>query len=81
MNKLLVIILIGFSHLGFSAEPKPSHKSNLSTEMHFSGLKVKGRYNSPGETSIVIEDEKKLNNLITIRKHFRDRIKEEMRRD
>tara|TARA_Y100000817_G_scaffold277702_1_gene240004 strand:- start:782 stop:1030 length:249 start_codon:yes stop_codon:yes gene_type:complete len=82
MSKYLLGFLLCFTTMSFAEKIKtPKNKSNLSTDMRFNGLNVNGRYNTPGETAIVIEEEKKLNSLISIRKHFRDRITEEMRRD
>ncbi|MEZ4872067.1 MAG: hypothetical protein R2827_07450 [Bdellovibrionales bacterium] len=81
MNKFVFLIVLCSFGVAFAAPSKNSQKPELSTEMNFNGLNINGKYNSPGETSIVVEEEKSLNNLISIRKQFKDRITEEMKRE
>lgn len=79
MRAFLVITLI-FTSVAFAKEKKSVPK-DVGTEFKFNGLNVNGRYNMPSESLIKVEDEKAINNLIFIRTHFRDRIKESFSRN
>lgn len=46
----------------------------LSTDIRFSDQSVGGKYQLPMEALSVVENEKSIDNLIGIRKNFRDRI-------
>jgi hypothetical protein len=46
----------------------------MSREIVFDGSNVNGRYHSAGEAVARVESEKELNNLIGVRKDFKDRL-------
>ncbi len=74
------IIVLFFSTSVYS-KIKSKYDSTLSTNIHFNGLGVKGRFNTPGEVLVDVESEKKLNNLITMPNNFKVRIKESLNYD
>lgn len=49
-------------------------KSNLTTDARFDDQAVAGKYQLPMEALSVVENEKAIDDLIGIRKNFRDRI-------
>jgi hypothetical protein len=53
----------------------------LSTEMTFSGSQIGGQYQVPGEATSRVENEKPIEELLGLRKNFRDRIKQDEERD
>lgn len=55
-------------------------KGRLGTDFSFAGSRVDGKYLSAGESIAEVEDEKGLDNLIGIRKNFRDRLGNERAR-
>lgn len=52
----------------------------LSTSMAFSGSRVGGQYQVPGEGTARIENEKPIEELLGLRTQFRDRIKQDEER-
>ena len=78
MRVLLTFIILLSGSLAFS-KSKPA--KDVGTDFKFNGLNVNGRYNMPSESLIRVEDEKSINNLIFIRDHFRDRVKESFTRN
>ena len=54
--------------------PAKPQQANLSREIVFDGSNVNGRYHSAGEAVARVESEKELNNLIGVRKDFKDRL-------
>lgn len=55
--------------------------ARLSTDMRFSGSKVGGQYQVPGEASARIENEKPIEALLGLRTQFRDRMNEDSERE
>lgn len=53
---------------------------NLSREVIFDGSMVNGRYHMAGEAVATVEDEKPLNDLIGLRRDFKDRLADEYSR-
>lgn len=70
----LFLILLVSPHLGLAAK-----KSNRGTSFEFSEANIKGRYNTSGEGLSVVEDEKLIDDLLKIRKDFKDRVKNNLR--
>lgn len=52
----------------------------LSTSMTFSGSRVGGQYQVPGEGTARIENEKPIEELLGLRTQFRDRMKQDEER-
>ena len=77
--KYLMIALLLMGSQSFAKTKKVP--KDVGTEFKFNGLNVNGRYNMPSESVIRVEDEKSIDNLIFIRGHFRDRIKESYTRN
>ncbi|MBL7543335.1 MAG: hypothetical protein JNL11_05935 [Bdellovibrionaceae bacterium] len=48
--------------------------SNLSTDVKFGDQAVSGKYQLPMEALSVVENEKSIDDLIGVRKNFRDRV-------
>lgn len=55
-------------------------RSQLSTDIVFDGAMVNGRYHSAGEAVSTVEADKLLNNLVGLRRNFRDRLTDERSR-
>jgi hypothetical protein len=53
----------------------------LSTDMRFSGARVGGQYQVPGEATARVENEKPIEELLGLRTQFRDRIKQDEERE
>jgi hypothetical protein len=53
----------------------------LSTSMSFSGSRVGGQYQVPGEATARVENEKPIEELLGLRTQFRDRMKQDEERD
>ena len=75
MKTLLVFILLS-SSLGFAAVTQGPKKSGLSTNVNFQDQVVNGKYAYPDEAIATVEDEKLLNDLLAVRKDFKDRLKQ-----
>jgi hypothetical protein len=74
-NVILGLILV----LGVSAQASTSStsaKSHLSTDVNFEDQLVNGKYAYPDEAIATVEDEKLLDDLLAVRKNFKDRLKE-----
>ena len=71
------IILISFLLSSvFAMAQKPAGKNTnpaLSTNMKFDGLTVGGKVQAPLESLTVVENEKEIDDLIGVRKDFKDR--------
>lgn len=74
MNKIiLALMLVSFAWQGsVSGAEKKKH---LSTNVNFEDLVVSGQYQYPDEATATVENEKTLNDLIGVRKDFKDRLK------
>lgn len=53
---------------------KQSPTSSLSTDVKFGDQSVGGKYQLPMEALSVVENEKSIDDLIGVRKNFRDRV-------
>jgi hypothetical protein len=64
------------SHKAAQMVPETKSPSNakLSTDIHFDGLEVNGRRQSPFGASAVVENEKETPNLIDYRANYDDRV-------
>ena len=51
-------------------------KSHLSTDVNFEDQLVNGKYAYPDEAIATVEDDKLLNDLLSVRKNFKDRLKQ-----
>ena len=58
-----------------SQKPSPARQSSTKTEFHFDGSTIHGRYQSGEEALARVENEKIMNDLLGIRKDFKDRLK------
>ena len=80
MSKLFLkvgITLLMFFSWSAMADKK---NSDLKTEVSFEDLLVKGKYHFSDEAVTTVEDDKILDALLPVRKHFKDRIKRSARR-
>jgi hypothetical protein len=61
-----------------ASTPNTSKKptSRLSTDVNFEDQLVNGKYAYPDEAIATVEDEKLLNDLLAVRKNFKDRLKD-----
>ena len=72
LNNFFILFLItNFSVSKGLAERKQN--SNPQENIEFSEAEILGKYQFSGETIVVVEDDKSLDNLIQIRKNFDDR--------
>lgn len=58
-----------------SKKSNSEKKSELSTDIRFSGQEVGGKYQMPGEAVATVEKEKPLIDLIEPRRDFKDRLR------
>ena len=80
--KTLVLVLLLASTVVFAA-PNKSRKvrfSKLNTNHNFEDKLIDGKYQYPDEANAKVDDEKLLDDLIGVRKNFRDRMKESAQR-
>lgn len=76
VSQLIILsILVIFCSEAVLAEKTPSHAGKLKKDIAFHGHTVSGKYQLPLESTITVEDEKSLDDLIGVRKNFQDRIK------
>lgn len=59
----------------------PPPKARLETTLKLSDQIINGKFQTPGEGTVVVEDEKGVFNLLSIRMNFNDRRKKELQRD
>ncbi|MBL7556158.1 MAG: hypothetical protein JNM24_10075 [Bdellovibrionaceae bacterium] len=57
-----------------TGQPSPKQHSALSTDVRFGDQSVGGKYQLPMEALSVVENEKSIDDLIGVRKNFRDRV-------
>ncbi len=79
----LFLSLTVFFSLGTTtswAQGDAGGSSKLERELHFDGLSLSGKYQTPSELEIRAQQEKVLRDLIGMRTDFKDRIKQEMER-
>lgn len=75
---ILPLILALTSSVCFAAGPKqqPAQKpSSLRTDFTFTASDVSGKYQTPGEATATVENEKALIDLIEPRRDFKDRLR------
>ena len=72
MIRILPIILLGT--LTAFASRADKKKSKLETDVNFTDLTVQGNYQLADEANATVEDDKRLNDLLQPRKHFKDRL-------
>lgn len=80
---LTLTALVTFSFEASAAAKKGAKKSSdsgLSTEVHFDGTDVNGRYQTAPEAVSTVEDEKLLEDLLGVREDFKDRLKKMSKR-
>ncbi len=75
--KIIVSILLGLSSVIVTAS---EFKEKPSQEHNFEGASVRGKYKLSTGGSVVVENEKYLEDLLGVRKDFKDRAKLEMNR-
>lgn len=80
MTATLLIFGLIVAHLSAAAAPKtrmkPKHQGELQTDVRFDGTTLHGQYQVPDEALAKVENEKVLNDLLGVRKHFKDRLLE-----
>jgi hypothetical protein len=59
-----------------AAVKRAAVKSDLQTDVRFDDSAVHGQYQVPEEALAKVENEKGLNDLLGVRKHFKDRLLE-----
>lgn len=55
---------------------RPANQPPLSTDVKFNDHQVGGKYQKPFETLSIVENEKRLDELIGVRRDFQDRIQQ-----
>ena len=76
MRNLMIILLLITGSLARASTSTSPAKSHLSTDVNFEDQLVNGKYAYPDEAIATVEDEKLLNDLLAVRKNFKDRLKE-----
>jgi len=79
--KLLILglsMLIGMLSISSAGASKAtqSKKGHLSTNVNFEDQLVNGKYAYPDEAIATVEDDKLLDDLLGVRKNFKDRLKQ-----
>ncbi|MCC6278664.1 MAG: hypothetical protein IT289_12180 [Oligoflexia bacterium] len=59
---------------------KVKRNEKFKTELDFSDRAVKGQFQQPSSGVVTVENEKAIDDLLGIRKHFKDRMKESANR-
>lgn len=74
----LTLIVMGFGFfLALSAHGETKDtKRKLGTKFNFEDMMVNGKYQYPLEAITSVEDEKGLNDLLGVRRHFKDRLQQ-----
>ena len=80
--KNFVILTLLASSVAFAAKKKGKDRSGekVGTEHNFSDTWVKGKYQYADEALAIVEDEKKLDDLLSVRTDFKDRLRKEFKR-
>jgi len=75
-----ITLLMGFVSMSAAGAttsvPNGHKKSHLSTDVNFEDQLVNGKYAYPDEAIATVEDDKLLNDLLAVRKDFKDRLKQ-----
>jgi len=75
-NMFVVIFSLVVSFTAWAAKDDQTPKRRLGTNFNFEDMMVKGKYQYPDEAITSVEDEKALNDLLGVRKHFKDRLQQ-----
>lgn len=82
---LLLIIAVGASQMSY-AKDKPAKSRaaeqlgvKLGTDFQFNPLSVGGKYQSPSEGLVVVENEKMIGDILDYRRSYSDRIEKTRR--
>ncbi len=76
MNRLIALLLSLTVSAAFAGKDEATPKRRLGTKFNFEDMMVKGKYQYPDEAITSVEDEKALNDLLGVRKHFKDRLQQ-----
>jgi hypothetical protein len=76
MKILILSFVMAMGPLAVASTSATPAKSHLSTDVNFEDQLVNGKYAYPDEAIATVEDEKLLNDLLAVRKNFKDRLKE-----
>jgi hypothetical protein len=78
LKVILATLIMSSIALATTAPTKKAKvkKSGLSTNVNFEDQLVNGKYAYPDEALATVEDEKLLNDLLAVRKNFKDRLKQ-----
>ena len=76
MKTSIALFLVFFCSIGLQAKPAgtPYAARKLGTKFDFEDMMVKGKYQYPDEGITAVEDEKALNDLLGVRRHFKDKL-------
>jgi hypothetical protein len=87
MKSLLVILaLITAAQSSFAStavkatKAKQANDSKIGTDHNFDDKVVSGKFQYPDEATATVDDEKLMDDLIGVRKNFKDRLKESAER-
>ena len=81
--KFTIGLLVAFTTLSTASVAKTVHKTRplkkkgqLQTDVRFEENVLQGQYQVPTEAMATVENEKILGDLLGVRKHFKDRLKQ-----
>lgn len=79
----VMLVLSSWDASAQNKKPKNSvkPKKKLETSLKLSEQIISGKFQTPGEGTVVVEDEKAVFNLLSVRANFNDRRKKERQRD
>ena len=77
--KILIVAIFLFGLPSFS-KTAAKNKRGLKREFNFSDMSLVGNYKKSFGSNVTVEDEKSLDDLLGIRKNFKDRVKIEAKR-
>lgn len=83
MRFIILCLMVSLSLSTFAASKKKTNKAagktatEYSTKMSFEGAAIKGKVQSGSLRKIVVENDKSLDDLLGVRKHFDDREQSE----
>jgi hypothetical protein len=78
MKNLLLVFIIALAAGTIHAKSAPLKSGvsqrKLGTKFDFEDMMVRGKYQYPDEAITAVEDEKRLDDLLGVRKHFKDKL-------
>ena len=77
--KTLIIVIFLFSLPSFS-KTAVKNKRGLKRDFNFSDMSLVGNYKKSFGSNVIVEDEKSLDDLLGVRKNFKDRVRIEAKR-